>query len=116
MILSKQKCCLLFTGVSTESKTYLCTSDKASFLATRSMTRINVGLDLSYVILSLLPWKTYVQFECMVYKQIMGISLGTNCASLIAELFIFCYERYFISSLLKSIPYDFIDMLNDTSR
>ena len=32
-----------------ESKTYLCTSDKAGFLETRSMTRINVGLALSYV-------------------------------------------------------------------
>ena len=27
-----------------ESKTYLCTSDKAGFLATRNMTHINVGL------------------------------------------------------------------------
>ena len=40
MIALNQKCCLLLTGVSTESKTYLCTSDKADFLATRSMTRI----------------------------------------------------------------------------
>ena len=31
MILSKQKCCLLLNGVSIESKTYLCTSDKAVF-------------------------------------------------------------------------------------
>ena len=32
-----------------ESKMYPCTSDKESFLATRSMTRINVGLALNYV-------------------------------------------------------------------
>ena len=42
-----------------ESKTYLCTSDKAGFLATRNMTRINVGLARSYVKLSLSSWKTY---------------------------------------------------------
>ena len=43
-----------------ESKTYLCTSDKAGFLATRSMTRINVGLALSYVKLLLSSWKIYM--------------------------------------------------------
>ena len=43
-----------------ESKTYLCTSDKAGFLATRNMTRINVGLARSYVKLLLSSWKTYM--------------------------------------------------------
>ena len=31
----------------------------------------------------------YVQFEGMVYQQIVGIFMGTNCASLIADLFLF---------------------------
>ena len=43
-----------------ESKTYLCTSDKTGFLATRSMTRINVDLALSYVKLLLSSWKIYM--------------------------------------------------------
>ena len=43
-----------------ESKTYLCTSDKAGFLATRNMTHINVGLARSYVKLLLSSWKTYM--------------------------------------------------------
>ena len=43
-----------------ESMTYFCTSDKAGFLATRSMTSINVGLALSYVKLLLSSWKTYM--------------------------------------------------------
>ena len=61
MILSKQKCCLLLTGVSTEShKRTSVTSDKADFLATISMAHINVGLALSYVKLLLPPWKTYM--------------------------------------------------------
>ena len=35
----------------------------------------------------------YVQFEGMVYQQAVGIPMGTNCAPLIADLFLFCYER-----------------------
>ena len=55
----------------------------------------------------------YVQFEGMVYKQIVGIPVGKNCAPLIADLF--CYERDFMSNLHKSKQYDLIDMFNDTS-
>ena len=58
----------------------------------------------------------YVQFEGMVYQQTVGIPMGTNCAPLIADLFLFCYERDFMSNLHKSKRYDLIDMFNDTSR
>ena len=34
-----------------------------------------------------------MQFEGMVYQQIMGNPMGTNCVSLMADLFLFCYER-----------------------
>ena len=61
MILSKQKCCLLLAGVSTESqKRTSVPQTKRVILATRSMTRINVGLALSYVKLLLFSWKTYM--------------------------------------------------------
>ena len=97
-----------------ESKTYLCTSVKAGFfLATRNMTRINFGLARSYVKLLLSLWKTYM---CMVYQQKVGIPMGTNCAPLIADLFLYCYERDFMSDLQKSKRFDLIAMFKDTSR
>ena len=46
----------------------------------------------------------------------MGFAIGTNCAPLIADLFLFCYERDFMSYFHKSKQYDLEDMLNDTSR
>ena len=52
----------------------------------------------------------------MVYQQIVGIHMGTNCAPLIADLFLYCSERDFKSDLQKSKRYDRIDMFNDTSR
>ena len=42
--------------------------------------------------------------------------MGTNCAPLIADLFLFCYEKDFMSNLHKSKRYDLIDKLNDTPR
>ena len=58
----------------------------------------------------------YVQFEGMVYQQIVGIPMGTNCAPLIADLFLFCYEMEIMSNLHKSKRYDLKDMFYDTSR
>ena len=61
MILSKQKCCPLLTGVSPESqKRTSVLLTKRSVLATRSMTHINIGLVLSYVKPLLSSWKTYM--------------------------------------------------------
>ena len=57
-----------------------------------------------------------MQFDGMVYQQIVGISMGTNCDPLIADLFLYCYERDFMSALQKSKRFDLIDMFNDTSR
>ena len=42
--------------------------------------------------------------------------MGTNCAPLIADLFLYCYERDFMSDLHISKRHDLQDMFNDTSR
>ena len=42
--------------------------------------------------------------------------MGSNCAPLIADLFLYCYERDFMSNLQKSKRFDLIDKLKDTSR
>ena len=42
--------------------------------------------------------------------------MGTNCAPLVADLFLFCYERDFMKSLTKEKRYDMIDAFNLTSR
>ena len=37
--------------------------------------------------------------------------MGTNCAPLVAELFLFCYERDFMMSLSENKQADVIDAL-----
>ena len=41
----------------------------------------------------------FIQFGTMLYRQESGIPMGTNCAPLVADLFLFCYERDFMMSL-----------------
>ena len=42
--------------------------------------------------------------------------MGTNCAPLVADLFLFCYERDFIMSLSDDKQADVIDAFNTSSR
>ena len=42
--------------------------------------------------------------------------MGTNCAPLVADLFLFCYERDFMLSLSDNNQTDIIEGFNSTSR
>ena len=42
--------------------------------------------------------------------------MGTNCAPLVADLFLFCYERDFMMSLSDGRQADVIDAFNTSSR
>ena len=41
----------------------------------------------------------YIRFGSKLYRQIVGIPMGNSCAPLIADLFLFCYEGDFMTSL-----------------
>ena len=43
-------------------------------------------------------------------------NFGTNCAPLVADLFWFCYERYFMLSLSDNYQTHIIEAFNSTSR
>ena len=42
--------------------------------------------------------------------------MGTNCAPLVADLFLFCYERDFMLTLSEDNQSDVIEAFNSTSR
>ena len=41
----------------------------------------------------------FIRFGIKLYRQVVGIPIGTNCAPLVVDLFLFCYERDFMMSL-----------------
>ena len=44
-----------------------------------------------------------IRFGTKLYRQIVGIPMGTNCVPLVAESFLYCYERNFMDSLTMTI-------------
>ena len=115
MILSKKKCCLLLNGVSTESqkRTPVCTAHKAGFFSNKKYDSYKCWTSEAF---TFLVENIYVQFDGMVYQPIVGISMDTNWAPCIAYLFLYCYDRDFMSNPQKSKRVDLIDKFSDTSR
>ena len=58
----------------------------------------------------------FIRFGTKLYKQVVGIPMGTNCAPLVVDLFLFCYKRDFMMSLSDDKIADMIDAFNTTSR
>ena len=58
----------------------------------------------------------FIRFGSKLYRQIVGIQMGTNCAPLVADLFLFCYERDFMLSLSDNNQTDIIEAFYSTSR
>ena len=50
----------------------------------------------------------FITFGTKLYRQTIGIPMGTNCAPLAADLFHFCYERDFMKSFSRENQADII--------
>ena len=61
----------------------------------------------------------YIRCGSKLYRQIVGIPMDTNCAPLVADLFLFYYERDFMLSLSDDNQSEVIEAFksrNSTSR
>ncbi|WP_187355599.1 hypothetical protein ['Paenibacillus yunnanensis' Narsing Rao et al. 2020] len=58
----------------------------------------------------------FVRFGNSVYQQIIGIPMGTNCAPLIADLFLYCYESEYMQKLSVENEALIKEAFNRTSR
>ena len=86
-----------------EGTLYLACNDKKSFITYtdhRGFTLWsyqNVCDALSYLL------DIYIRVGNKLYGQIVGIPIRTNCASLVADLFSFCYEKDLMTSSADDI-------------
>ena len=82
---------------------------------------ITFGLVRMYVTPYRFSWTMFIlglaeYRRIQLYRRIVGISMGTNCAPLVADLFLFCYERDFMKDLSSDDQADVIKAFNSTSR
>ena len=101
-----------------EGELYLACNDKKAFFTSKDHYKgfqlwscQNVCDALSFLLDNI-----YIRFGTKLYRQIVGIPMGTNCAPLVADLFLFCYERDFMKNLSSDNQADVIKTFNSTSR
>ena len=90
---------------SNDRKAFFTSSDQSRYTL---WTCQNVCDALSYLLDNI-----YIRFGTKLYRRIVGIPMGTNCTPLVADLFLYCYERDFMDNDNQT---DVIEALNSTSR
>jgi len=67
----------------------------------RFKNEIHVTEDEIVNMLHFLMDNIFVQFGGRVFQQTIGIPMGTNCALLLSDLFLYSYEAEFIQGLIS---------------
>ena len=100
-----------------EGSPYIACNERQAFFTSEDTKRYklwscqNVCESLIYLLDNI-----YIRFGTKLYRQIVGISMGTNCAPLVADLFLFCYERDFMTTLSDFKQAEIIEAFKSTSR
>ena len=100
-----------------EGSPYLACNSRNAFLLRKTLKKYhawscqNVREALTFLLDNI-----FFRFGANLYGQVVGIPMGTNCAPLVADLFLFCYERDFMISLSDDKQVDVFDAFNTTSR
>ena len=104
-------------GIKNYGSLYLACNDRKAFFTSSDQSRYthwscqNACDALSYLLDDI-----YSRFGTKLYRQIVAILMGTNCALLVADLFLYCYGRDFMDSLNYDNQADVIKAFNSTSR
>ena len=73
--------------------------DTLFFLLLDNLGDLDCGPVGGLVTLRCLLDNIFMGFGSKLCGQVVGIPVGAGCAPLVADLFLFCYERYFMLSL-----------------
>lgn len=84
-----------------KKKRFISVSGKHAYLALkRSKSGFSVSFNQLIYCINYLIDNSYVTYREKVYRQTLGIPMGTNCAPYLANLFLHCYEAKFIDKLI----------------
>ena len=100
-----------------EKRLYLACNTEQAFFTYEQFNRYTMWtcLDVCEALTFLLD-NIFVRYGNTIHRQVIGIPMGTNCAPLVADLFLYCYERDFMLGLNPISQSEVITAFNDTSR
>ena len=100
-----------------EGSLYIACNDRNAFFTSDAVRNDNLwSCQKVCEALTFLLDNIHIRFDSKLNRQIVGIPMDTNCSPLVADLFLFCYERDFMLSLSEDNKSDVIEAFNSTSR
>ena len=100
-----------------EGSLYIACNDMNAFFTSDAVRNYNLwSCQKVCEALTFLLDNIYIRFGSKLDRQIVGIPMGTNCVPLVADLFLFCYERDLMLSLSEDNQSGVIEAFNSTSR
>ena len=100
-----------------ENTQYLACNEECAFFTSDVYNNHNLWLCQNSQVPLFIFWIIFfIRFGTKLYRQTVGIPTGTNCAPLVADVFLFCYERDFMKSLSRENQADIIESFNSTPR
>ena len=100
-----------------EGYPYFACNDRNAFLTWKKLKKCHAWSCQNICdALSFLLENIFIRSGTKLYRQVAGIPMGTNCAPLVADLFLFCYKSDFMMPFSADKQADVIDAFNTTSR
>ena len=100
-----------------EGSLYIACNDRNAFFTSDAVRNYNLwSCQKVCEALTFLLDNIYIRFGSKLYRQIIGSPMGTDCARLVADLYLFCYERDFMLSLSEDTQSDVFEAFNSTSQ
>ena len=105
--------CLIERTYQREGSPYLACNDRNAFFTSENPKKYHAWYCQNVCdALTFLLENIFIQFGTKLYRQVVWVPMGTYCAPLVADLFLFCYERDFMMSLSDDNQSDVIDAFN----
>ena len=89
---------------SSKAANYISCSDKsrtAYWSKSSSKSNISLSADQLIVLVNIIIDNSYILFHDNVFRQIIGIPMGTNCAPYLANIFLHAYEYEYLVKLVE---------------
>ena len=99
-LIKKKLINLIETTFQREVTLYLACNDKIAFFTSDDQLRFKLWFcqNVCDALIYLLD-NIFIRFDTKLHRQIVEIPMGTNSAPLVANLYLFCYERDFMMTL-----------------
>ena len=89
---------------SSKAANFICCSDKSNtayFSKSRSNDNISLDSDELCNLINVVIDNSYIVYHGIVYRQVIGIPMGTNCAPFLANIFLHVYEYEYLQLLIN---------------